>query len=152
MEERSDLGRLHGYMEAMNEAGLDHTMRIGWSPPSDRAVVDGIDRRLLDVFTGPERVTAVFASNDLAAIYLQEFADRVEMRVPQDLSIVGFDDVAMSGLARIGLTTIAQPRDELARLGIAMIADRIERKLKGPPQTKLVAVDLVKRRSTAPPA
>jgi LacI family transcriptional regulator len=151
LEEKSDLARLQGYTEAMSEAGLHDTIRIGWSPPSDRAVVDGSDRRLLEVFTGPERVTAVFASNDLAAIYLQEFADRVELRVPQDLSIVGFDDVAMSGLARIALTTVAQPRDELARLGIATIADRIERKLKGPPRTTLVAVDLVERRSTAPP-
>jgi LacI family transcriptional regulator len=151
LEEKSDLARLQGYTEALSVAGLPHAIRIGWSPPSDRAVVDGVDRRLLEVFTGPERVTAVFASNDLAAIYLQEFADRVELRVPEDLSIVGFDDVAMSGLARIALTTVAQPRDELARLGIATIADRIERKLKGPPRTTLVAVNLVQRRSTAPP-
>jgi len=102
------------------------------------------------VFNGPERITAVFASNDVAAIALQEFADRVDLHVPGDLSIVGFDDVPMAGLARISLTTVAQPRDELARLGIAAIADRIEHKLKGPPQTTLVGVNLVTRLSTAP--
>jgi DNA-binding LacI/PurR family transcriptional regulator len=105
----------------------------------------------VEVFSGPDRITAVFASNDVAAIALQEFADRVGLRVPGDLSIVGFDDVPMAGLARISLTTLAQPRDELARLGIAAIADRIERKLNGPPRTTLVGVDLVARRSTAPP-
>src|SRR5207253_10921823 len=89
------------------------------------------------------------ASNDVAAIALQEFADRVGYRVPEDISIVGFDDVPMAGLARIGLTTLAQPRDELARLGIAGVADRIERKVKGPPRTTLVKVNLVTRRSTA---
>jgi LacI family transcriptional regulator len=92
----------------------------------------------------------VFASNDVAAIALQEFADRVRFRVPEDISIVGFDDVPMAGLARIALTTVAQPRDELARLGIAGVADRIERSAKGPPRTTLVDVKLVTRRSTAP--
>lgn len=151
LEETSDLGRLQGYSEALGEAGLGPPVRIGWSPPSDHAVVDGVDRKLLEVFAGPDRVTAVFASNDLAAIYLQEFADRFSLRVPQDLSIVGFDDVAMAGLARIALTTVAQPREEMARLGIATIVDRLERKLKGPPRTTLVGVTLVERQSTAPP-
>jgi len=76
----------------------------------------------------------------------------VSLRVPQDLSIVGFDDVPMAGLARISLTTVAQPRDELAKLGIATIVDRIERKLKGPPRTTLVGVSLVTRQSTGPPS
>ena len=116
----------------------------------DQARIDGSERTLLEVFAGRGRVTAVFASNDVAAIALQEFADRVGIRVPEDVSIVGFDDVPMAGLARIALTTVAQPRDELARLGIADVADRIERKVKGPPRTTLVDVSLVTRRSTAP--
>jgi LacI family transcriptional regulator len=151
LEDRSDESRWLGYGEALAQAGLGPAVRIGWSPPSDHAAVDGVDRTLLEVFTGPERITAVFASNDVAAIALQEFADRVGLRVPGDLSIVGFDDVPMAGLARIALTTVAQPRDELARLGIAAIIDRIERKLKGPPRTTLVGVDLVARSSTGPP-
>jgi LacI family transcriptional regulator len=150
LEDRSDLARWQGYSEALAQAGLGPGVRINWSPPHDHAQVDGTDRKLLDVFSGPDRVTAVFASNDVAAIALQEFADRVDLHVPGDLSIVGFDDVPMAGLARISLTTVAQPRDELARLGIATIVDRIERKLKGPPRTTLVGVDLVARRSTAP--
>jgi LacI family transcriptional regulator len=152
LEETSDLGRLKGYMEALSEAGLGPPVRVSWSPPSDRAVVDDVDRQLLDIFAGPDRMTAVFASNDFAAIYLQEFADRFNLRVPQDLSIVGFDDVAMAGLARIALTTVAQPREEMARLGIATMADRIEKKLKGPPRTTLVGVNLVQRLSTGPPS
>jgi LacI family transcriptional regulator len=150
LEDKSDVSRWQGYGEALAEAGLGPVVRIDWSPPSDHAAVDGVDRKLVDVFRGSERVTAVFASNDVAAIALQEFADRVDLGVPKDLSIVGFDDVPMAGLARISLTTVAQPRDELARLGIATIADRIERKLKGPPRTTLVGVHLVARMSTAP--
>jgi len=151
LEDQSDRARWEGYCEAMKDAGLSAPMRVSWSPPADRAVVDGIDRPLVEVFTGEPHATAVFASNDVAAIALQEFADRVRIRVPEDISIVGFDDVPMAGLARIALTTVAQPRDELARLGIATVADRIERNVKGAPRTTLVDVKLVTRRSTSPP-
>jgi LacI family transcriptional regulator len=150
LEDQSDISRYSGYREAIDNAGIGPAVRIIWSPPADHAEVGGTQRKLTDVFSGPERLTAVFASNDVAAIALQELADRVDIRVPQDLSIVGFDDVPMAGLARIALTTVAQPRDEIAKLGIDTIADRIERKLKGPPRTTLVDVKLVARRSTAP--
>ena len=135
----------------MKDAGQSAPMHISWSPPADRAMVDGTERPLVDVFTGERHATAVFASNDVAAIALQEFADRVRIRVPEDISIVGFDDVPMAGLARIGLTTVAQPRDELARLGIDTVAHRIEGDLQGAPRTTFVDVKLVTRRSTSPP-
>ena len=151
LEGESDTARWDGCREALLRRRLEAPIRIRWSPPFDHAQVDGVDRQLLGVFRGSTRATAVFASNDVAAIYLQEFADREGLRVPQDLSIVGFDDVPMAGLARIALTTVAQPRDELARLGIATIADRIEGKLEGPPRTTLVPIDLVTRSSTSPP-
>ncbi len=149
LEDRSDHSRYQGYQEEMKAAGLGDTVRISWSPPSDHAMVDGDERSLDEVFAGPDRITAVFASNDVAGIYLQEFADRVGLRVPEDLSVVGFDDVPMAGLARIGLTTVSQPRDELARLGISTIIDRIERRLKGPPTRTLIEVKLVERASTS---
>jgi LacI family transcriptional regulator len=152
LEDESDFSRWQGYCEALSESGLGPPVRISWSPPSDLARVDGVERKLLEIFSGAMRFTAVVASNDVAAISLQEFADRVSLRVPEDLSIVGFDDVPMAGLARISLTTIAQPRDELARLGVATIADRIERKVQGPPRTTLVSVHLVTRMSTASPS
>jgi len=151
LEEVSDRMRWDGYTDALAEAGITAPIRIAWSPPADHASVDGVERPLKELFTGPSRVTAVFASNDVAAIALQEFADRVGLMVPRDLSIVGFDDVPMAGLARIALTTVAQPRDELARVGIATVAARIEHQLKGPLSRTLVGVTLVTRGSTAAP-
>ena len=151
LADSSDLARQNGCVEEASQAGIASVTRISWSPPADRAEIDGEVRELREAFTGTDRITGVFASNDLAAIDLIEFADRVGIQVPRDLSIVGFDDVPMAGLARIGLTTVAQPRDELARLGITTIIDRIEGRLKGRPRTTLVGVTLVKRLSTAPP-
>jgi LacI family transcriptional regulator len=149
LEDRSDHSRYQGYRDEMAAARIGELVRISWSPPSDHAVVDGVDRTLREVFAGPDPITAVFASNDVAGIDLQEFADRYGLRVPEDLSVVGFDDVPMAGLARIGLTTVSQPRDELAKLGITTIIERIERKLKGPPRMSLIGVSLVERASTS---
>jgi LacI family transcriptional regulator len=151
LEDESDRARWSGYCAALEEAGLGPPIRVEWSPPSTTARIDGTEQPLLELFGAEAGVTGVCSSNDVAAISLQEFADSVDLRVPADVSIVGFDDVPMAGLARIALTTVAQPRDELARLGIATIADRIERRLKGPPTRSLVDVALVPRRSTAPP-
>ncbi|MEO8745550.1 MAG: LacI family DNA-binding transcriptional regulator [Candidatus Dormiibacterota bacterium] len=150
LEGRSDLARLQGYKEAMRQSGLEPPVRIRWSPPSEHVTIEGVERGLRAMFTGPDRITAVFASNDFAAIYLQEFADRVNLRVPGDVSIIGFDDVAMAGLARIGLTTVAQPREELARQGIAALVERIDGKRTGPARASFVGVELVARNSTAP--
>lgn len=148
----SDLARYDGCVDEAQAAGATVT-RISWSPPADVAEIDGAARDLRYAFDGPARVTGVFASNDVAAVDLMEFGDRVGLRVPADLSIVGFDDVPMAGLARIALTTVAQPRDELARRGIDTIVERIEGRLIGKPRTTLVGVKLVERSSTsAPPA
>ena len=148
LADSSDQARFEG---CLKEAGAVSVKRISWSPEADRTEIDGVESKLRGAFTGPERITGVFASNDLAAIDLMDFADSAGLRVPDDLSIVGFDDVPMAALARIGLTTVAQPRDELARRGIDTMIGRIEGSVKGKPTTTFVPVKLVQRRSTAAP-
>src|SRR5437660_2017152 len=84
LEDQSDRARWDGYCEALKAAGLGPPVRISWSPPAEHALVDGVDRPLIEVFTGPDRATGVFASNDVAARALQGFADRVALRGPRD--------------------------------------------------------------------
>jgi LacI family transcriptional regulator len=151
LSDSSDQARYVGFATEAASAGVSVT-RISWSPPADHAQIDGAVMELRNAFVGDDRITGVFASNDVAAVALMEFGDRVGLRVPADLSVVGFDDVPIAGLARIGLTTVAQPRDELARRGIDTIIERIEGRLKGRPMTALVGVRLVLRRSTSAPA
>ena len=59
------------------------------------------------------------------AIDLIEAVEDIGLRVPEDVSVVGFDDIALAGLARVSLTTIWQPRDQLARLGVDLLLDRV---------------------------
>jgi LacI family transcriptional regulator len=151
LSDSSDRARYVGFTTEAQNSGVSVT-RISWSPPADDADVDGAVTNLREALAGVGRITAVFASNDVAAVALMEFGDRVGLRVPADVSIVGFDDVPMAGLARIALTTVAQPRDELAHTGIETIIERIEGRLRGRPVRTLVGVRLVQRHSTSAPA
>ena len=117
--------------------------------------IGGKRASLQEILVDRDGPTAVFVSNDLGAIALQEFIDLHGLRVPDDVSLIGFDNVSLAGLARISLTTVAQPLDELARLGVERLVERIERGERlgrqARPRVLTVPVEVVVRRSTGPP-
>jgi DNA-binding LacI/PurR family transcriptional regulator len=80
-------------------------------------------RRLL---TGPDRPTAVFAVNDVVALGVLAATDDLGIAVPGELSVVGFDDIYLAGLRGVGLTTVAQPIDEIAACMVDALLARIE--------------------------
>jgi LacI family transcriptional regulator len=139
--------RLHGYRAALEEAKI---------PPDPKLVRQGdfgfdlARREALELLALPDRPTAIFAANDYQAFGVVEAARICGLRVPEDLSVVGFDDVAISRWAAPPLTTIHQPLVKMGRVAcqtlLAMAAgerpesDRIE-----------LATHLVVRDSTAPP-
>jgi LacI family transcriptional regulator len=156
VERRADRARHAGYRAALRRARLVASPPVRWTPGAEEATLGGRRAPLTDVLMGPDRPTGIFVSNDLGAIALQEFIDLHGLRVPEDVSLVGFDNVSLSGLARISLTTVAQPLDELARLGVERLVHRIqhggERRADGDrPRATTVPVQLVVRGSTAPP-
>ena len=77
----------------------------------------------------PRAPTALFVSNDIGAIALIEACEPRGCTVPGDLSVVGFDDIAMAGLHRISLTTVAQPLDFQAERAVSLLLERIENPL-----------------------
>ena len=104
------------------------------------------------VETSVDDATAVAAANDSVAISLLDELERRGRRVPEDLSVVGFDGIAVGALTRIGLTTVAQPHERLAQTGIRLLLDRIESGGAAPPRQVLLDPHLVVRTTTAPPA
>jgi DNA-binding LacI/PurR family transcriptional regulator len=122
VDERTDLARRESFVRACAEEGCAET------PLED--------------------ATAVAAANDIVAIELIEQLEREGRRVPEDVSVVGFDGIDAAGLARIGLTTVAQPREELAAAGIRLLLERIEAGPDVPPRTILLEPKLVVRSST----
>jgi len=128
VEAKTDGFRFEGYRRALDHGGLEMGEELvlrSEEPPylrSDRDLQADVER----VLGGHDPPTAFFVSNDLVAVDLIETLEEGGVQVPADVSVVGFDDIAIAGLARVSLTTVVQPRDELARLGMELLMRRIE--------------------------
>ena len=80
----------------------------------------------LDLLAAEPRPTAVFAANDVIAFGALDAARRVGVRVPAELSIVGFDDIDMAGWEGFNLTTVRQPLAEMGRAAAKLLLERID--------------------------
>lgn len=148
----------HAAAARARRAGIGHAMRrIGLDPGSLRLVVAddehvaGGQRAAELLLAEPEPPTAVVCYNDLIAIGALRAARNAGLRVPDDLSIVGFDDIEMAAWTDPPLTTIRQPTGLLGRWAV----ERLAAALRGEAiDAAPVALEptLVLRASTAPPA
>lgn len=144
----ADSRRLEGFLRVAGDADLTPTL-IAWDPPDGDVRVGGTRTSWQQLLAGDSGLTGVFAANDFAAIDLLDVADAIGARVPDDLSIVGFDDVAMASLRRINLTTVNQRGGELVRLGVDTLLGRLDGRITGEPRVTLAGVALKVRGSTA---
>jgi LacI family transcriptional regulator, xylobiose transport system transcriptional regulator len=138
--------RLDGYRAAMDAAGVpvDGLVHFG-----DLHVEEGValGRELL---AQPEPPTAIFAGNDLQALGVYEAAHQVGTRIPDELSVVGFDNLSVARWAVPRLTTIHQPLTEMASAATNLVLQLARG--EAPAQTRIeLATSLVVRDSTAPP-
>lgn len=101
--------------------------------------------RLLDSSNGP---TAIFAANDLMAIGALRAVRECGLRLPDDLAVVGFDDIALASQSSPPLTTVAQPKAELGALAARVLIDRVARPDRSP-VTHVLQPHLVVRESTS---
>lgn len=102
------------------------------------------------LLAGQPRPTAVFAANDLMAIGAMRAVDEAGLCVPQDISIVGVDDIEVAAFQTPPLTTICQPFTQLATLGVQLLLDILAGKALA--QTQIVVEPtLTVRQSTARP-
>ncbi|GAB3567315.1 LacI family DNA-binding transcriptional regulator [Amycolatopsis endophytica] len=107
--------RQHGYRAALENAGIavdpELILHGAFGYP------DGLEMggRLLDLRQPP---TAVFAGSDATALGVMEAARRRGLRVPEDLSVVGFDDTMLAELATPALTTVRQPLQDMGRVAL----------------------------------
>lgn len=139
--------RLDGYRSAMHLAGL--SVPIGWARFA-ALDADAGEQAGLDLISLSRRPTAIVAGGDVQALGILNAARKLGLRVPDDLSLVGYDDQPISTSSSPRLTTVHQP---LRELGIA--AARLALRLEGDQRAKAARVDLattlVLRDSTAPP-
>lgn len=101
-----------------------------------------------ELWCGDLRPTAVFAASDLMAFGVLDAArSDLGLRVPDDVSVVGFDDLPSAAWPSYDLTTIRQPVEEMAIAAIDLLMRRVESRT-APPQTKLMSGTLIVRGST----
>ncbi|ANC32337.1 LacI family DNA-binding transcriptional regulator [Isoptericola dokdonensis] len=136
-----------GYRQALDGAGIGvdpALVRVGGYRPE---TADTPARELLRPTRG-ERPTAVFAANDQSAIHVLEVAAELGLRVPEDLSVVGFDNIPESATTSPPLTTVAQPLHRMGAEALRMLLDVLE----GTPREQHLRLptSLVVRASTGP--
>jgi LacI family transcriptional regulator len=93
--------------------------------------------------------TALFAYNDISAIGAIRAFQEAGFRVPQDISVVGFDDIPAAAFHHPSLTTVRQPLQKMGEIAVAILISRIEGE-KDQPREISVQPEIVVRASTAP--
>jgi len=136
--------RLAGYRAALEAAGIAPSDALVHQAEPNVAGGRGAAEWLMALDPRP---TAVFTYNDAQAVGLILAAQAAGLRVPQDLSVAGFDDIELSSLIQPRLTTVAQPIEEIGSRGARMVIGMIQ----GKPSTRPVVLTpvLVARESTA---
>lgn len=141
--------------------------QIGWMEPLDAAGVTPVVMEVHDnaepyvsegaraLLSAPDRPTAVLCFSDLMAAAVVHAAEELGLRVPQDVSVVGFDDSPLARRLRPALTTIHQDFAAKGKAAAEALTSSIARFRAGDapePEQHRILVDLVVRDSTAPPA
>lgn len=102
------------------------------------------------LFAAHPEITAVFAANDVMAFGCMLAANELGLRIPRDLSIVGFDNLNVSQIVAPPLTTIHQPKYELGKSAMELLL-RLAQKKDQEPEHRVIGVRLIERASCAPP-
>ena len=111
--------RVRGYRDALRKAGIPADPR--WLVEGDFHAEGGY-RTMCELLERDDALTAVFACNDMMAVGALRAIHEQGRRVPQDIALVGFDDIALASYTQPALTTIAQPYRELGRRVAQLLA------------------------------
>jgi DNA-binding LacI/PurR family transcriptional regulator len=150
------LKRFQGYLEAMKDHGLavEDNLIVG-----GREVVDQMPgysteemgyNGMLKLLDLKDRPTAVFARNDFTAMGALNAIKRAGLRVPEDIAVMGYDDIPLASHTSPMLTTVRQPTREQGRTAAELLLRRIEGDREQPRAEKTFECELVIRESTNP--
>jgi LacI family transcriptional regulator len=139
--------RLTGYLNALEEAGVPHEDRF--IRKADPTVAGAREQTLalLDSGTAP---SAIFTTDNTMTLGALEAFNARRVRIPDDVSLFGFDDLEWTKATNPPLSVVSQPISELGATAARALLGRIGGD-EGPPQTYVLATELVHRASTGPP-
>ncbi|MCY9658695.1 LacI family DNA-binding transcriptional regulator [Paenibacillus chondroitinus] len=137
--------RIRGFREALAGAGLELPEASVKSGGYD-LLRDG-KRQTMELLQQEGRPSALFCCNDLLAIGALQAAKALGLRVPEDVSIVGFDDTILASVTDPPLTTIAQPIEAMGKLAVDLVIAQLANKADAKPE-QVLKPELVVRKST----
>lgn len=137
--------RWEGYRKALQE----------YNQPQDESLIYYLSSHVRDAsitsyddfITSPHRPSAIFAANDSIALEIFQAAGRHGLRIPEDIALVGFDDVSFAAHLSTPLTTVAQQRVEMGMHAGIQLLNRIEHQVSGPPKHIELPTNLIIRQS-----
>lgn len=138
--------RRAGYRRAMRQHGLAGQARIVHGDFTEESGA----RAVSELLEGDGLPTAIFAANDVSAVGALDRLEEAGLRVPEDVSLIGYDNTSLAAMHHMSLTTIDQPRAAMGRLAFETLLERIGRS-RPAAVSHAVMPSLVVRRSTAPP-
>ena len=143
--------RARGYMAEMAACGLPTHMLTLRSVVSPRRLKDLLPREFPQFLAG-NGLTAIITHNDMYALEAIRVARSIGYQVPQDLSVIGFDNVPQGETSAPPLSTFAPPYREMVRASIEVVRARVEREPGSAPVKKVLPAAFVSRESDAPAA
>lgn len=137
--------RNEGYRRALEESGAEVNPALvvsgDWTRPGGATAAS----RLLQLEDPP---TGVFCANDLMALGAMDAAGDFGLRVPDDLALVGFDDIDASAMVSPALTTVSNPAYETGLLAGILLRERMTGQYRGEPRTVTLPCELIERDSS----
>jgi LacI family transcriptional regulator len=141
--------RIAGYRAEMEANGLDPWVVAGGSDhPEGMEYGYRMFRGLFDPSSHDALPTAIYTSSDMVALGVMKAAAELGIKIPHDVSLVGYDDIMFASLPTVMLTTVAQPRFELGRLAVDLLCKAMEPGLQGETHKATLEPKLVVRSTT----
>ena len=141
--------RLEGLRDALGAAGLDPGSNTGLRVIETRYGLDEGGAALARLMQGETPPTAVLCGNDVLAAGAIRQARALGLRVPEDVSITGFDDIELATLVTPALTTVHVPHQEMGRLAARCLVEMVEQSVR--PRPAPLPTELRLRDSLGPP-
>ena len=137
--------RADGYRDACRKLGIEP--RIVFSEAKSSSIELGYQMARVEL-PRLDGCTAVFAATDSNAIGLMQAAREMDIRIPDDISLLGFDNIRLVSLPQINLTTIAQPQEKMAAQAVKMLLNLIDNNT-AEPNFEIIEPSLIERGSCA---
>jgi LacI family transcriptional regulator len=140
--EGSGTSRRRGYLRALSQAGLTpvphEPLRSDWTRKAGAEALPSI-------LSASPRPTAIFCSNDRTAIGVIDAAHELDLSVPDDLAVVGFDDIEEAAMTTPPLTTVQNPAFETGKAAGTLLAERMAGRYRGGARAMTLPASLVVR-------